>query len=559
METNQYGFINHATRVFDHFKFNPGKLMEHNLPPIGKKDIGKFISEYSPDKQILISKLMSYLYLDELFPGDLEDFNMISTIFKCTIHIVNPIPIDYTSHTKSLYKWKLQFTKCKFLDFMSNKIDNNQNLFIFHQNKTTNVILKCNKKRNIPNLIGKNEANKQPRKQNEIAPHNSSPTCNIDTTNIADKIIWIKVIIVYNLVESIITENTIEWYILCENESQKSYLYKPIAEELLQVILGEDGNYKTSQWVRKCNKSFCLENFIQKKAHEHAIDIKDPHFDLKNFQFGELLKPNPFYIDTSGEELYSENAPGTISAIRYNNNTKKFIGLIKLPGGISIKEPLSVTWLKENFSEEMIQNWMKKSVNNKLRYTNIPPGSSNVIPSLYVNANNPTIKFLQMEEKTCAYDSFSSVLYHLGYNNEAELLQTFKNNFAHKICVSMPSQVMQNIIQFVIGSSSMKKFTSKYLCKKINSSFRVMKWNFSPGEIIFSTLWTVDGDIGHAVCIYDKYIFDSNTHHALDLSQENLNVSCIGIFSNLHIGYLFHYRSDDKNEFLSKLHNNKML
>jgi hypothetical protein len=374
-----------------------------------------------------------------------------------------------------------------------------------------------------------------------------------------DEIIMVKAVIIYFLVDDEVNEKSIEWLILCEKEAKADYLYQPIAEELLQEIMGEDGKNILSRWLRNFKKIFRLEKFIHKKSHDHLIDDQDPDYTPSDNLFGELLKPVPFYVETTNEGFYSKNATGTISAIRYNNKSQKFIGLIKLPGGKSIKEPLSGCWLKENFPQEMIENWIKKYSRNKISYTNIPPGSTDIIPSYLIQTTNPEVKYLQKEEKTCAYDSFSSILYFLGYSNEAEIMQNYKYKYYETIFVTQPGQVMQNIIHFVTGSSNMNKFTSKYLCKKINSSFRVLKWKFSPGEFIFASLWTVDGDIGHAICISDNYIFDSNCPHSLALNQDNLNISCNGIFSNLHIGYLFHSRDEDKKLFLAKLHDNKIL
>jgi hypothetical protein len=188
----------------------------------------------------------------------------------------------------------------------------------------------------------------------------------------------------------------------------------------------------------------------------------------------------------------------------------------------------------------------------------VPPGSSNEIPTEYISASNPCMTYIQKEEKTCAYDSFASILVYLDYVTEAKHLQIFKKENYHNNNISCPGQVMQCIIKFVTGSSTMKKFSAKkYICKKINSSFNIFKWKFEPGEFIFSTLWTTDGDIGHAICMCDKYIFDSNCIHALDLTKENLNISCNGIFSTLQKGYLFHSRNNDKSIFLSKISDNK--
>jgi hypothetical protein len=562
-EIYQIGFSNHALRVYSHLRFDKKKLMEQELPPLSKKDIKQFLLDFTPTKQINIFKSISEIYLDETFPGDLEDFNIINTLFKCAICFINPQPIHDSSAEKLVQKWNINFSTPKLSDSLladiKFDITYTPQIFIFHSNKQTYFILKCNKKRDISKLNEIEKFNYQHNHPTEIGNNIFDINYGTDKTNSIDKIIWVKAVIVYSQLDEVLKEKSIEWFILCEKEAKDDYLYKPIAEELLQEIMGEDGKNILSRWSRNFKKLFKLEKFIQKKSHDHAIDDKDPHLNSTDIQFGELLKPIPFYVNTSNETFYSKNAIGTISAIRYNNTTKKFSGLIKLPGGKSTKEPLSSCWLKENFPQEMIDNWMKKYSRNKIGYTNIPPGSTNNIPSHFIQNNNPEVKYLQKEEKTCAYDSFSSILFYLGHTKEADLLQTYKNVYYKSIFLTHPGQVLQSIIQFVTGSSTMNNFTSNYLCKKINSSFRVLQWRFIPGEFIFATLWTVDGDIGHAICICDNYIFDSNSPHAFDLNQQNLNLSCNGIFSNLHIGYLFHSRKGDKNEFLSKIHQNKLL
>ena len=99
----------------------------------------------------------------------------------------------------------------------------------------------------------------------------------------------------------------------------------------------------------------------------------------------------------------------------------------------------------------------------------------------------------------------------------------------------------------------MKKFNRDYRCISLKKSFDVLNYRFLKGEFVFVSLWAADADIGHAVCICDSLIFDSNCAHALNLSKETLDVSCNGEFCKIHTGYLFHARSMDKSEISANL------
>ena len=99
---------------------------------------------------------------------------------------------------------------------------------------------------------------------------------------------------------------------------------------------------------------------------------------------------------------------------------------------------------------------------------------------------------------------------------------------------------MQSIVGYIRSSKGMRNFNRKYNCVALSKSLNVLQYKFEKDEFMFVSLWTEDADIGHAVCIRENYIFDSNCQHALNLSKEMLDVSCNGVFCKIHTGYLFH-------------------
>ncbi len=117
---------------------------------------------------------------------------------------------------------------------------------------------------------------------------------------------------------------------------------------------------------------------------------------------------------------------------------------------------------------------------------------------------NPTLCYLQKEEKTCAFRSISSIIHYLGYETEALHLQEFKQLFYCEIFHTKPNKVMQSIAGHIGSSKNMKKFNRNHKCVSLKKSFDVHNYQFDQGEFVFASLWAADADIGHAVCICDN-------------------------------------------------------
>ena len=171
-------------------------------------------------------------------------------------------------------------------------------------------------------------------------------------------------------------------------------------------------------------------------------------------------------------------------------------------------------------------------------------------PSL-VNVNAPKVEFIQdSDQDLCIPKAFASVLCHVGFTKEANCVNT-EFSMRDK-CYTTDDCNLKKIYQ--CG----KRILPKWLqCN--HKGFNRFNWktDLDKYDIFVGVLEGSDGEVNHAIGIFNNWIFDSNENVAIPLCQEGLNY-CVSNcetdveFVKFKRGFFFRDRSDNTKKLKRK-------
>lgn len=147
---------------------------------------------------------------------------------------------------------------------------------------------------------------------------------------------------------------------------------------------------------------------------------------------------------------------------------------------------------------------------------------------MHVKESNPIVQYQQHDKRICLYASFASCMAFLGHKHLAHIV--YQN--AERAGQSVNNVEKLIDIVYKNGPKRWKKI------KKYKQNQLDVLNNISQNPTIV-VLVTSTGGTEHAVTILSRWIFDSNLKHALELTKENLNWCCDGIFRAIQIGVRF--------------------
>ena len=110
-------------------------------------------------------------------------------------------------------------------------------------------------------------------------------------------------------------------------------------------------------------------------------------------------------------------------------------------------------------------------------------------------------------------DSMASALHYLGARQQASEVKQMGNRFKNKH--NSFSLFLKNL------QKKHKHLTPR---REQPSTFDLLE--SKPASLVMSCIRGADGKEDHCICVYNKYIFDSNFDNALALTRDALNVCC---------------------------------
>ena len=149
--------------------------------------------------------------------------------------------------------------------------------------------------------------------------------------------------------------------------------------------------------------------------------------------------------------------------------------------------------------------------------------------------------YYQNDNKSCCFYSLCSSLDYLKYYDEAKRLRKYRDYFFKKEYLDNFFQIDFCIIEHIKCTNAYLELRTNYEIIKIEKDYDIFENHVSVCDIRLLVLAGEDGSENHAVCIIDKFIFDSNCKHALDFNEKGLNECCSGKnFHHIVRGFHFH-------------------
>lgn len=314
-------------------------------------------------------------------------------------------------------------------------------------------------------------------------------------------------------------------------------------------------------WSDDCNylnahRGGCV--FIPPKCTKRFVDYKD---EMTN-QFFELIpamdkiplrctksplgivgKKQVYYWKFGKDDKYAWNqTTSQISMMRWDEGRQQFLGKewCKILGEKKTTN-LEPKWVDENFPGigEKLKEFATKF--NVPRYFEVPLANGRHSDDELENPDNPKIKYYQNDNKSCCFYSLCSSLDYLNYNDEAKRLRKYRDYFFKKEYLNNFFQIDFCIIEHIKCTNEYLKLQANFEIIKIEQDYDIFETDVNVCDIRLLVLAGEDGSENHAVCIIDKYIFDSNCKYALDFNIEGLNECCSGKnFHHIVRGFHFH-------------------
>jgi hypothetical protein len=177
------------------------------------------------------------------------------------------------------------------------------------------------------------------------------------------------------------------------------------------------------------------------------------------------------------------------------------------------------------------------------KFLEVPVGDViDVHPTMDIS-KNPSIRYLQEKHDICVFASLASIIYYNGMIAEAENIFNMRKDYAH-IFKNNPSKIVQAVIQIMNQDKRFRQFRRHYRNVKLEKDHDIFSHSIKDGEFKLIVIKSDDNQMSHAVCVNNKFIFDSNSPKCLPMTREGINCCC-GIkynFIGIVYGYYFQFQ-----------------
>jgi hypothetical protein len=237
-----------------------------------------------------------------------------------------------------------------------------------------------------------------------------------------------------------------------------------------------------------------------------------------------------------------------VSRLRYRMEDNIWLGYELKDRRVCVLEE---SWVM-NLPERCRNRALEEAKKGNTKFIRLPVGDIiKVVPTMDISMN-PPVRFQLRDLDTCAFSSFSSALYHLGFMEEAVALHSFGEKWTIEN-QSRPERTLEAIVNFIPTCDSFKYFRSKYKPRKLSSVHNI----FQPvlvNEIQLVNILMSDNCETHAVTVVNNYIFDSNCNNALPLSLEGFDCCCgeDATFVGVSKGYHWYLYKEEENNKVSE-------
>jgi hypothetical protein len=226
-----------------------------------------------------------------------------------------------------------------------------------------------------------------------------------------------------------------------------------------------------------------------------------------------------------------------ISRIRYNKFKDEWEGVQLEENNQLTLTKLSTQWVKKNFTKYW-RTFQNIGIEGCQKFLSVPVGDVIEVKPTMDISKNPIVKYQQEKEDICVFASLASVLIHYGLVMESDIVFNLRKEYKH-VFRNNPSKFIQSVIDILYKDKRFRAFRKGYQFVKLPKNYDIFADTFKEGEFVLVVIKSEDNQMSHAVCIDNKYIFDSNTSKCLPRSIEGINCCCGD--NHYYVGVLFGY------------------
>jgi hypothetical protein len=289
------------------------------------------------------------------------------------------------------------------------------------------------------------------------------------------------------------------------------------------------------------------ERYYDYNDKEQFFDIigsndKKQKWNCNKSPLGKIKIPQVYYWKFTENDKYDWNQTKTqISMMKWDIEKEAFIGkewdhYLREKKDIILRPE----WIDTNFPGLGLKLKEFASIATVPRFFEVPLANGRLPDKTVINLENPIIRYHQTDNKSCCFYSLCSAFDYLSLIEEGKRLRKYRDLFFKKYYHNNFFQIDYCIINHISCTKAYQNIHNNYIINKIEENYQIMDNNVSSYDVRLIVLAGYDGSENHAVCIVDKYIFDSNCKNALDFNIKGLNECCSGSdFHHIVRGYHF--------------------
>lgn len=325
------------------------------------------------------------------------------------------------------------------------------------------------------------------------------------------------------------------------DEKEKDNLYESITEVELKKICRDE--YINNIYLRKLALSF--REFKNKGILRNSRQFIDPLDNFDESIIGNIEHVQTHYYTCRNKGFKFVKSKKQISKIKYMQATNRWVGIenenCHESNNFTKTVLLTENWINENFDEEKIQFLKDMSIKNNNKFLSVPIGDIIQVKPTMTISHNPIIKYKNNESGICAYASLASALHYLQYFELAEIIiDLSKQDYPDFDKYHGEGNLLQSLNIFILKNKKFNKFRKIYKNVKLNKKCTILDLSIKKDELCIINIIQSDNHQSHAICICNRYIFDSNADFALPFTKEGLDCCCgekeefIGIVHGYH-------------------------
>ena len=208
---------------------------------------------------------------------------------------------------------------------------------------------------------------------------------------------------------------------------------------------------------------------------------------------------------------------------------------------------LKDNWVRAQFPPDKVNKCIEEAEKGSRRFIRLEPGDIiEVIPTMDIS-KNPMVRYPQGQLDTCAFSSFASALFHIGFTEQANIIHNYGVEWT-TFHYDTTYKTLERLVNFIRKETKFQNFRRLYEPRKIKQGYDIFQ-ETPRNEIRLIVLIMSDNTETHAVSVVSNFVFDSNCRNALPLTKEGLDCCCGVDASFIGVSKGYNFNRTNKNVF----------